>query len=242
MKKTLAILSALLIFSSCVTRQPEGQESAAEEPLAIETPANPTEKAARNNAAISASSVNIIQFDEPGPDDLIAVITTSEGEIKVRLFEEHAPKTVAAFAGLVKNEFYDEQRFTAVAPGYKIECGVTGDAASPFPGEREFSLNLWNFRGAVSLTNNGADFMIVQAPQCLNPRSELEALNFPEKVIDMYIDMGGAPHQDWQNTVFGAVLSGMEVVDKIAASPADEDGSLVNPVVITKIQITTIEE
>ncbi|MCL2035547.1 MAG: peptidylprolyl isomerase [Oscillospiraceae bacterium] len=239
MKKTLAILLLFLFLAACAVRQPLNPPP--QDPLLIEATLSPAEEAARNNAAISESSVKIIQFDEPRPGDLIAVINTTAGEIRARLFMEHAPKTVAAFTKLADGGFYNGQSFHTVVEGYKIECGVTGADDSPFPDEREFSLELWNFRGALSLTNNGADFMIVHAPRCLNPASELTELNFPGKVVDMYIDAGGAPHQDWENPVFGAVIEGMEVVDKIASLPTNEDGAPEEPAVITEIQIITAE-
>ena len=239
MKKSLAILLSILCLAACAERQQP--EPLPHDPLVIEATLSPTEEAAKNNAAISESSVRIIQLDEPRTGDLVAVINTTAGEIRVRLFKDHAPKTVAAFTKLAGDGFYNGQSFHTVVEGYKIECGVTGDGNSPFPDEREFSLELWNFRGAVSLANNGADFMIVQAPRCLNPMSELVELNFPGKVVDMYIDIGGAPHQDWENTVFGAVVSGMEAVDKIASLQSNEDGAPEEPAVITDIQIITVE-
>lgn len=230
---------ALLAFSGCQTREPEPVvSSSVPEPAVSETaPHLPTtDEAARHNKAIKPANVHIIQFDEPEEGDPVAVLTTTAGDIKIRLFPKQVPKTVEEFTRLVEVGHYNGQIFGVVVPGYKIEqTSPAGNAK--FPEDGEFSLDLWNFSGAVSLANNGSDFIIVDAKQCLNPQSELEELNFPRAVIDRYLEVGGAPHQDWTNTVFGQVIEGMDIVDKIAGGKAGGDGKPVDPVVITEARI-----
>lgn len=244
MKKTTAILLsaaivALIAFTGCQKREPEPTESSSKSvsESSAALPNKPTTaEAARNNLAIKSENVHIIQFDEPAEGDRIALLETSEGDIKIRLFSKLAPKTVAEFERLAGEGHYNGQSFGEVVPGYKIEqTGPSGSAK--FPADGEFSLDLWNFSGAVALANNGSDFMIVDAKQSLNPESELKELNFPSAVIEKYLEVGGAPHQDWNNTVFGQVIEGMDVVSKIAGGKADENGKPLEPVIIAGISI-----
>lgn len=240
-KKITAILLAITLFilfdQGCNKKQPVVTPENEIMPGAGESaPEKPTvSEAAMHNAAIDARDVHIIQFDDPDEGDHIAVLETSQGEIRIRLFAEQASKTVEAFERLVREGHYNGQSFHTVVNGYKIEGGGTGDA-NEFP-EEEFSLDLWNFRGAVAVGNNGLDFLIVQAEESLNPISDLYDLNFPGAIIDKYADVGGAPHQDWKNTVFGQVISGMDTVDKIAGAKLSEEGKPAEPVIITKAEI-----
>lgn len=233
MNKFVAILLAVMLafcVSSCKTRTAEPE--VIEEPQSVDeaAPKKPTSaEAAKHNEAIDPSMIHLIQFNDPDPGDEIAVISTTEGDIKVRLFKTQAPETVSAFIKLAEEGHYNGGKFTEAVDGYKID-GVGKSGEKVFP-EGEFSLELWNFRGAAAVSNNGSNFMIVTANYCLNPESELKEVNFPETVIEKYLDVGGAPHQDWKNTVFGQVIEGIEIAEKIAAA---KDGE---PAAITEIKI-----
>lgn len=248
MKKTIAILLSLILVSTaaagCSKRggssssEPEQDSSSDSRSGSSQSENAATAEAARHNAEIKSGDVHIIQFDEPDPGDKIAVLTTSEGDIRIRLFAEQVPKTVETFTKLVGEGHYNGQEFHTVVNGYKIqEGGAPGDV--DYPKDGEFSLDLWNFRGAVALSGHGSDFLIVQASRPLNSEEDMKALNFPQKVIDKYMEVGGAPHQDWKNPVFGQVIEGMEIVDRIASLKTDETGTPESPVIITEITIET---
>lgn len=222
MKKLISIFLTITIFTMLLTacgnaaRQPEAVENSE---AAGTAPVKPTAaQAAKYNEAIDSSRIRLTQFEDPsvsGEAAVVAVIATTEGDIRVRLFDAEAPKTVAAFTRLATGGYYDGNSFSEVVGGYKIDG--TGKAEDiEYPENGEFSLNLWNFHGAVAISNNGTNFMIVTAKQCLNSRSELESINFPAPVVEKYLDEGGAPHQDWKNTVFGQVVDGMDVADRIS--------------------------
>ncbi len=244
LKKIFALVLVIALCTSlaaCAKRAeeavPESSVSEATSSVSEAVPVKPTAaQAAEHNAAIDANNVQIIQFNDPDPGDKIALIKTSAGDIKVRLFGQLTPKTVETFVKLAGEGYYNGQQFTEIVEGYKIEGGGKADD-NQYPEEKEFSLDLWNFRGAVALSNSGTNFMIVQANQCLNPKSELEALKFPQKIIERYEEVGGAPHQDWQNPVFGQVVEGMEIVDKISATKTSADGKPAEPVIISEIKI-----
>lgn len=225
MKKLVLIgcaFALVLLISACAAEPaPETIEDALP-PLSGEpAPSTPTAaEAAKHNESIDAEHLRLIQFDEPEAGDMLAVLITSMGDITVRLFQSYAPETVAAFIHLAEGGHYNGGKFAESVEGYKIDGA--GNAADPVFPEEEFSLNLWNFHGAVAVSNNGSNFMIVTANYPLNSKAEMEALKFPDVVLQKYLSIGGAPHQDWKNTVFGQVIDGMEVAEKIAAAQGDE--------------------
>ena len=235
----------IALFAGCRTRAPEPPENSEEvsesvsESSAASIPAS-QQGAVDKNADIDPSDVHIIQFNNPKAGDQIAVITTSEGVIRIRLFPEQAPKTVEAFTNLVKDGYYNGQKVSTIINGFKIQAGDPSAAsAKSLPADGEFSFDLWNFRGAVTATGKGSEFLIVQAKSPINSVDEMKQAKFPEKVIKKYEETGGAPHLDWNNTVFGQVINGMDIVDKIAALDSDDDGKPSDEIIITTVTIET---
>jgi len=179
--------------------------------------------------------VNLVQFQPVNPGDKIAVMETSKGTIRIRLFPEYAPKAVENFIGLSEEGFYNGSLFHRVIPNFMIQSGGTDggagatsifrDAAgNPQPFEDEFSPDLWHFRGALSMANPGrphsnlSQFFIVQNNSIGSDTAEqMRAAGFPEPVIEKYLEHGGTPHLDWGHSIFGFVIEGMDVVDAIAA-------------------------
>jgi len=125
------------------------------------------------------------------------VITMDKGgEIKIDFFPEDAPKTVENFVTLAKKGFYDGLTFHRVIPGFMAQGGDPKGSGSGGPGYKikdEFNKQK-HVRGTVAMARTdapnsaGSQFYICFAPQ---------------------------PHLDGQYTVFGQVVSGMDVVDKI---------------------------
>lgn len=104
----------------------------------------------------------------------IAVIKTDKGDIKVRLFPEEAPKAVENFVTHAENGYYDGLIFHRVIKDFMIQggdpkgTGTGGESIWGKPFADEFSSELHNFRGALSMANagpntNGSQFFIVQA-------------------------------------------------------------------------------
>ena len=163
-----------------------------------------------------------------------ATIKTSLGEVKVQLFAKLAPKTVKNFVELAKKGYYNGVLFHRVIPDFMIQGGDptgTGRGGESIYGEAfedEFSDQLFNFNGALSMANagpntNGSQFFIVSASRV--PASVLEQVKmvgYPQEIIDHYKETGGTPWLDHRHTVFGQVISGMEIVEKI--SKVDRDG------------------
>ncbi len=190
------------------------------------------------------------QYKEVTDKSTTAVIKTSMGDIKIVLFPEEAPKTVENFLGLAKEGKYDGVLFHRVINDFMIQTGDTdfldgygGQSIWGEPFEDEFTDNLWNFRGALSMANsgpgtNGSQFFIVQAPTVTaDLLAQMKTAGFPAQVIEKYEENGGTPWLDKQHTVFGHVIEGMDVVDKIALAKSNANNKPLEDIVITTIEI-----
>ena len=124
---------------------------------------------------LATQGEGITQLDPPEKGEEIAVIHTSMGDIKVKFFPDEAPKAVENFKTLAKDGYYDGITFHRVINDFMIQGGDptgTGTGGESIYGgafEDEFSPDLYNFRGALSMANsgmntNGSQFFIVQKP------------------------------------------------------------------------------
>lgn len=156
-----------------------------------------------------------------------ATIKTNYGEMQFQLFPEIAPKAVENFVGLSKKGYYDGVIFHRVIKDFMIQggdptgTGMGGNSIWEKPFEDEFSNQAFNLRGALSMANagpgtNGSQFFIVQNEN-LDPMmiKEMKAASYPDEIIEKYRE-GGTPWLDHRHTVFGHLISGWDVLDKIA--------------------------
>lgn len=166
----------------------------------------------------------------------IAVIDTKFGEIKFKLFDNIAPKTTANFVNLANSGFYDGTVFHRIMPGFVIQGGDPntikgdkstwglGDAGHTIPPEFSTSINFT--KGMVGMAR-GSD---------VNSGSS-----------QFFITLGDAPWLNDQYTLFGQVISGQDVVDKIAAlqttpdtnQPVDVESARVSKISIESSNSTT---
>ncbi|MFJ1627542.1 peptidylprolyl isomerase [Marinilactibacillus psychrotolerans] len=167
------------------------------------------------------------QLAEKNENALTATIKTNKGDITVRLFPEHAPKTVENFIGLAEKGYYDGVIFHRVIPNFMIQggdptgSGMGGESLWGGNFEDEFSPELFNLKGALSMANagpgtNSSQFFIVtmsELPEQMIP--QLEQAGFPEEIINAYKQNGGTPWLDQKHTVFGQVVNGYEVAETI---------------------------
>lgn len=113
------------------------------------------------------------QLEKPADGEEIAVLHTSMGDIRIRLFPEAAPKAVENFKGLIQDGYYNGIVFHRVIDNFMIQggdptaTGTGGESIWGEPFEDEFNTNLINLRGALSMANSGVDtngsqFFIVQ--------------------------------------------------------------------------------
>lgn len=207
------------------------------------------------------------QFSELKQGETIATMYTNLGPITFRFFPEYAPKAVENFLTHAKNNYYNNQTFHRVINDFMIQAGDptgTGSGGNSIwgvPFENEVCRELHNFRGALCMANRGADtntsqFYIVQNKELneldktvventLNSQKNVlssKNLNFPNNVLRTYLEVGGCPNLDYNYTVFGQVVSGMEVVDKIAASETDTNDRPFDNVTIYNIKISNYQK
>ena len=190
------------------------------------------------------------QFSPVKDGDTQAVIKTNMGDIKIKLFPEKAQKAVKNFVELAKSGYYDNLTFHRVIEDFMIQGGdpngdgTGGESIWGVPFEDEFSYDLYNYRGALSMANsgpdtNGSQFFIVQKKDMSD--AEIASLvqgGYPEDIINLYKKYGGTPWLDFRHTVFGQVYEGMDVVDKIAAVKTNENDKPLEDVIIKTIEIT----
>ena len=138
-----------------------------------------------------------------------AIIKTSFGNIKFSLLPEIAPETVRNFSQLAKSEFYNGTRFHRIIPGFMIQGGD--------PNTKNPDKSTWGQGGPGY--NIKAEF---------NTRSHLRGIISMARASDpdsagsqFFIVTSDSTFLDRQYTVFGEVVEGMEVVDKIVNLPRD---------------------
>jgi peptidyl-prolyl cis-trans isomerase B (cyclophilin B) len=127
---------------------------------------------------------------------------TNQGDIVLELFDEDAPKTVDNFKKLAGQGFYDGVIFHRVIPDFMVQGGDptgTGTGGPGYTFEDEFNQHKV-VRGALAMANagpntNGSQFFIVTTAE--------------------------APWLDGKHTVFGRVVDGMDVVDRIEGTQTD---------------------
>ena len=148
-----------------------------------------------------------------------ATIETNHGTIQLELFDEEAPETVANFRKLAGDGFYDGLVFHRVIGNFMIQGGCPQGTGTGGPGYTfEDEINSHKLvRGALAMANagpntNGSQFFLVTT--------------------------GEAPWLDGKHTVFGQVVEGMDVVDKIESKPTDARDKPTEDVKIESLEIT----
>ncbi|HPW17597.1 MAG TPA: peptidylprolyl isomerase [Candidatus Aminicenantes bacterium] len=132
----------------------------------------------------------------PPPGGEVCVLETSMGRMAFELFPEDAPRTVAQFKDLVRSGFYDGKDFYRVVKGHVIQAGG-GDAPKLPP---EFNRRPHLF-GTLGLGRTGDEW---------SGDSEI------------YVCVAPRPHLDGRYTVFGRLVEGAEVLERIANVPVEE--------------------
>ncbi|WP_424310674.1 peptidylprolyl isomerase [Carnobacterium sp.] len=181
-----------------------------------------------------------IEKNEIGAD-----LITSMGTISIKLFPDYAPKAVENFVGLSENDYYNDTIFHRVIEDFMIQggdpegTGLGGESIWKKPFEVEASDHLYHIRGALSMAKTnapisiGSQFFIVQNQQDM---SHSVSGSTPSEIVKTY-KKGGYPSLDESYTVFGQVINGMDVVDKIAAIETTDNDLPTTAVTIETINI-----
>lgn len=164
----------------------------------------------------------VMKFQKKDPR---AVISTEFGEMVIRLYPDEAPRHVENFINLVKMGFYDGTTFHRVVPGFMIQggdplsrnpdrslhgTGGPGYWLTPEPNDRPHK------RGTVSTAKM--------------PRESNSTRDFNDNGSQFFICVADSGGLDRRYTVFGEVIRGMDVADKIAALPRDQADNPLRPI------------
>ena len=179
----------------------------------------------------------------------VATIHTNLGDLTVKLFDDVAPKTVKNFVELAEKGYYNGVIFHRIIRDFMIQGGDptgTGMGGESIYGEKfedEFSENVFNIRGALSMANagpntNGSQFFIVQNENLPYDKSALVKGGWPEEIAEIYA-AGGTPHLDGRHTVFGQLANAesFETLDRIAKEPTGFQDKPENDVEIIGIDV-----
>ena len=147
-------------------------------------------------------------------------LNTKDGRIVIRLRPDLAPKHVAQIKALVKRGFYDGIVFHRVIDGFMAQTGDptgTGTGGSDLPNiSAEFTTRESFKRGAVGMARS-------QSPNSANSQ--------------FFIMLADNPGLDGQYTIFGDVVSGMEVADKIKKGSSAANGQVTSPDKIVSMKL-----
>ncbi len=192
------------------------------------------------------------QVDIEAVEGPLATIKTNHGDMRIKLFPDHAPKTVANFIALSKDGYYDGVIFHRIIKDFMIQggdptgTGMGGESIYGESFEDEFSEELYNVRGALSMANagpntNGSQFFIVQNQHLPYSKKEIARGGWPEPIAEIYAEQGGTPHLDRRHTVFGQLAdeASYQVLDAIAGV---ETGAMDKPVEDVVIETIEIED
>lgn len=194
--------------------------------------------------AFSQSEVKIKKRDRKKDIEMV----TTEGTIVLRL-SDSTPLHRDNFLRLVKTHYYDSLLFHRVIQRFMIQGGDPGSKRTPagkplgeggpsYTIPAEFNSALFHKKGVLAAAREGDDvnpskassasqFYIVQGKQFTDgalDTVEMKRLKrkIPPAYREVYKTVGGAPHLDMNYTIFGEVVQGLEVVDKIAAVPTSK--------------------
>ena len=188
------------------------------------------------------------------------MIETTEGPILVQLYDE-TPMHRDNFLKLAESGVYDGLLFHRVIEKFMVQAGdpnsrdakpgqPLGDGTLGYTVPAEIVPHLFHKRGALCAARQSDDvnpkressasqFYIVQGTQFdkdqLMKMGERFKKKYTPEQVDTYAKIGGAPHLDGDYTVFGEVVEGMEVVDRIAAAERDRNDRPVKDIKIIKV-------
>ena len=172
-------------------------------------------------------------------------IITPYGTMIIRLYDQ-TPQHRDNFIKLVKSHFYDSTLFHRVINTFMIQGGdpeskhaqagaMLGNGDVNYTIPAEFELDLYHIKGALAAArdnnptkaSSGCQFYIVQGKKWTDDQldnleqTRLGGRKIPVDQRERYKNIGGTPQLDQSYTIFGQVVKGMDVIDKIATQKTD---------------------
>ena len=175
--------------------------------------------------------------------ETIVEITTYLGVMRIKLYTS-TPLHRASFLYLINNGYFNDTYFHRVVKGFMIQGGNTDnwgtskirDKIGSYKIPAEINTHNFHKKGALSAARNYVDnpdklstpfeFFIVQGHTFDKQQLQMLEEQYEKKITleqrKEYIRIGGTPHLDGEHTVFGEVIEGLDVIDKIASVPTDK--------------------
>ena len=190
---------------------------------------------------------------------ITVTIETTKGTLKVKLYNE-TPLHRDNFVKLAREGYFDSLLFHRVIKDFMIQGGDP-DSRRAAPGQMlgmggpgytipaEFSTNIIHKKGALAAArdnnpekaSSGSQFYIVQGrawtDEQIDAFSRQNGVRYTPQQRNIYRTIGGTPHLDMNYTVFGEVVEGMSVIDKIAAVQTNRDNRPLEDVRIISIKV-----
>jgi len=222
---------------------------------------NTTENASVESTQTESEAPAVVEDEKP---EQLVKISTEYGDMVIKLYNG-TPLHRDNFIKLAKGHFYDGTLFHRVIKNFMIQGGDP-DSKGAAPGQKlgnggpgytipaEFRKEYFHKKGVLAAAresddvnpdkaSSGSQFYIVQGRKWTN--TELNTMEqqrhhlIPWEQKEVYMKIGGTPHLDGEYTVFGEVITGLEVIDSIAALPGDR---MNRPLKDVKMTVTLIEE
>ncbi|MBM3325577.1 MAG: peptidylprolyl isomerase [Calditrichaeota bacterium] len=229
MKRILVFSLLFLILTGCGRNPQPSRETVSQKPKTAassgQLPADTgftSEKESVSNELTPPTLADVGDLSE------VAVITTTKGDIVVEFFADKAPMHIANFKKLARYGFYDGTTFHRVLPGFVIQGGDPnskdanpendGSGGPPWKVNAEFN-DVPHEKGILSMARSP---------------------DFNSAGSQFFICLGRAAHLDNKYTVFGRVIRGLDVVEKIGENkrdPMSPHDRMLPAVIMTKVQI-----
>lgn len=179
-----------------------------------------------------------------GQQDTVVVIETDFGTMKAKLYDS-TPAHRDNFIKLAEDDFYDGLLFHRVMSGFMIQGGDPNSRDAPTgsplgnggPGYTiPANIAAPHYKGTLAAArtpdnvnpnkeSSGSQFYIVHGTPITKPTldgwAKQKGITYNEAQVAKYLEVGGAPQLDMDYTVFGELIEGFDVLDKIAAVPKD---------------------
>ncbi len=181
--------------------------------------------------------------------ETLVLIKTTKGDITVKLYND-TPLHRNNFIKLINEGWYNNSPFHRVINNFMIQGGQNQDGTLD-PGYKvpaEIRENHIHKKGALAAArqadfvnpekaSSGSQFYIVQGQVLSEPQIQMYqqrlGKTFTQEQVEAYTTVGGTPHLDGEYTVFGEVVEGMDVIDKIAGVKTGYQDVPVEPVTMT---------
>ena len=199
--------------------------------------------------------INIEQLNLPVKGEEIAIVKTTKGDMKIRLFKDIAPLAVENFITLAKEGYYDGYGFSRIEDNFCIQIG--GNTEYPHGKsiygdfyDLEIDSEYHNFFGAIGVARtaekkNSSLFYIISREDLLEEDIEFLENNetsLNKEEVYAYKAIGGVPRLDYEYTIFGQVYEGLDILINISKTPINKSTNeileriFINEIIFKKIK------